>query len=236
MNNLELLQIETVAIWSPDQFAAVDPAPELVILQAVDGHLAITSPLLDEHVADQLRGLVEAAETPADPAEEPPALAACVALMSSRGAVEVTSGPSFVVEQSPVQAASGEIHRSDRPWPPTLRELRPHAVWAEDDWDQLLEGRYGPWAVIIGDGEVVAVCHTARSVDRAVEAGVWTHSDHRRQGNATAVTAAWCDIVVDQDRFAFYSTSAENVASQQVARRIGLRPIGSMWKLRLHER
>lgn len=236
MNNLELLRIETVAIWSPDQFGAVDPAPELVILQAVDGQAAITSPALDEHIADQLRGLVEASELPADPAEEPAALAGCVAVLSSRGAVEVASGPSFVVEDSPAQVESGNIHRSDQSWPTSLRETRPQSVWAPDDWNDLLDGRYGPWAVIINDAEVVAVCHTARSVPSAVEAGVWTHPDHRRQGNAAAVTAAWGGIVAGQDRHAFYSTSAENIASQQVARRLGLHPIGWMWKLRLHDR
>lgn len=237
MNNLELLRIETVAIWSPDQFAAVDPAPELVIAQAVEGHLAIPSALLDDHIADQLRGVVEGSAPPEDPAVEPASLAACVALLSSRGAVEVTSGPSFVVEAPPVQAASGEMHRSDESWPPRLRNMRPQSVWAPDDWNDLLDGRYnGPWAVIISDGQVVAVCHTARSVEQAVEAGVWTHPDHRRQGHAAATTAAWGSIVNDQGRLAFYSTSAENVASQQVARRLGLRPIGWMWKLRLRYR
>ena len=157
-------------------------------------------------------------------------------MLSSRGAVEVTSGPSFVVEDSPAEVESVVIHRSDQSWPARLRDARPQSVWEPDDWNDLLDGRYGPWAVIINNGEVVAVCHTARSVPNAVEAGVWTHPDHRRQGNAAAVTAAWGAIVAGHDRHAFYSTSAENIASQHVARRLGFRPIGWMWKLRLRDR
>jgi hypothetical protein len=44
------------------------------------------------------------------------------------------------------------------------------------------------------------------------------------RGLAAAVTAAWSAQVAD--RTAFYSTSEDNLASQGVARRLGLRPLG----------
>lgn len=63
-----------------------------------------------------------------------------------------------------------------------------------------------------------------------MEAGVWTYEPYRRRGLATAVVARWIDLV--DGRTAFYSTSDGNVASQGVARRLGLRPVGHWWSVR----
>jgi hypothetical protein len=88
-----------------------------------------------------------------------------------------------------------------------------------------------PWVVALVDGEAAAVCETARSAPESVEAGVWTYEAHRRRGLATLVTARWLDLV-SNDRTAFYSTSAVNLGSQGVARRLGLTPIGQWWQVR----
>jgi len=86
-----------------------------------------------------------------------------------------------------------------------------------------------PWVVAMVAGEVAAVCETARSTAHGVEAGVWTYEPHRRQGLAVAVTAAWSELVTD--RTAFYSTSWDNDASQAVARRLDLEPLGHWWQV-----
>jgi RimJ/RimL family protein N-acetyltransferase len=43
---------------------------------------------------------------------------------------------------------------------------------------------------------------------------------------------AWAAIARSRYDALFYSTSADNLASQGVARRLGLRPIGWIWQLR----
>jgi RimJ/RimL family protein N-acetyltransferase len=86
-----------------------------------------------------------------------------------------------------------------------------------------------PWVVAMADGAVAAVCETSRSAPGSVEAGVWTYEPHRQRGLASAVVAAWSTLVTD--RLAFYSTSWDNVASQGVARRLGLRPLGDWWQV-----
>jgi predicted GNAT family acetyltransferase len=83
----------------------------------------------------------------------------------------------------------------------------------------------------VSDGEVVSICHCARLSERGAEAGVWTDEDHRGRGLAAAVTAAWASLLEGSGRVLFYSTSAENVSSQRVAARLGLREIGWMWKV-----
>lgn len=98
-------------------------------------------------------------------------------------------------------------------------------VMPEADRATLLE----PWTVALVDGRVAAVCETARSAPASVEAGVWTYEPYRRRGLAAAVTAAWSAQVVG--RTAFYSTSDDNVASQGVARRLGLRQLGQWWSV-----
>lgn len=91
-----------------------------------------------------------------------------------------------------------------------------------------------PWVVAVVDGTVGAVCETARDAPEVggAEAGVWTYEAFRRRGLATAAVAAWMDVQAERGRTAFYSTSAGNLASQGVARRLGLRPLGWWWSVR----
>jgi hypothetical protein len=127
-------------------------------------------------------------------------------------------GPSYVVPSLPVPSGI-ELRASPDDPAKSLRGRIPEA-------DQDLAA---PWVVAMVDGAVAAVCETARSAPRSVEAGVWTYEPHRRQGLASAVVAAWAALVAD--RVAFYSTSWDNVASQGVARRLGLRPLGDWWQV-----
>jgi predicted GNAT family acetyltransferase len=86
-----------------------------------------------------------------------------------------------------------------------------------------------PWAVVVVEGHVAAVCETARSAPASVEAGVWTYDQYRRRGYGTAATAAWTTLVAD--RTTFYSTSFDNIGSQGIARRLGLSPLGHWWQV-----
>ena len=83
----------------------------------------------------------------------------------------------------------------------------------------------------IDDGRVVAICHSARLTDRGAEAGLWTAVEYRGRGLGAAVTAAWSTLFDRSERHLFYSTSADNLSSQNVARRLALRRIGWMWQL-----
>ena len=67
--------------------------------------------------------------------------------------------------------------------------------------------------------------------ERAAECGVWTDRNFRGQGHASAVTAAWADILQPTGRRLFYCTDSDNLSSQRVAARLGLRPLGWIWTL-----
>jgi RimJ/RimL family protein N-acetyltransferase len=143
----------------------------------------------------------------------------------------VENGPTFLIEGSYWATESMRILRSDASDSKELHPLNP-GNWEPDEWEQLLDGVLGPWAMAVAGGVVVSLCHTpAPMTARAAECGVWTHPDYRGQGYAAAVTAAWADILRPTARYLFYSTDAENESSRRVAERLHLRLIGWTWRL-----
>jgi RimJ/RimL family protein N-acetyltransferase len=94
-------------------------------------------------------------------------------------------------------------------------------MWdAREARDGLAHGEI--WTGMIVGGGAVSLCYSCRLTDRAAEAGLETLEEHRGRGYAPAVTSAWARAVRDSGRIPFYSTSWDNLASQAVARKLGL--------------
>ena len=83
-----------------------------------------------------------------------------------------------------------------------------------------------PVFAVLADGRVASMCVSARENDVAAEAWVETRPEFRQRGFARQVTAAWGHDVVRRGKIAFYSHLWENIASEAVARSLGLKP----WK------
>ncbi|MDE0689053.1 MAG: GNAT family N-acetyltransferase [Candidatus Poribacteria bacterium] len=81
---------------------------------------------------------------------------------------------------------------------------------------------FQPYSAVIEDSQTVSICRSVRVSSRAHEAGVDTLVGYRRRGYATTVVAAWALAVRALNRIPLYSTSWDNLASQGVARRLGL--------------
>jgi hypothetical protein len=79
-----------------------------------------------------------------------------------------------------------------------------------------------PCCAVLDQGEAVAVCCSSRVAVRAAEAGLNTLEGYRGRGYAPAVVAAWATAVRASGRLPLYSTSWDNLASQAVARKLGL--------------
>jgi hypothetical protein len=80
-------------------------------------------------------------------------------------------------------------------------------------------------------GVAVALCFCSRIAERAAEAGIETAAAFRRRGYAAAVAAGWAAEVQRRGRTALYSTSWDNLASQGVARKLGMRLYAEDWSI-----
>lgn len=230
--NIHLLRIQ--ASLSLDARGRIANVCGMRFAVAEDGHACWIGADVPDRLAAELTRLAANAPAPRTAAAPPPALDACQQLLEADVGRRIVrqSGPSYVFEGTPPVPAAPHIERSDAANPAALRDANP-GNWEPDEWQDLLAGRLGPWAMATHGGAVLSIAHTPLPVSAlAAECGVWTRPDARGQGYAAAVTAAWSAIVRREGRRLFYSTTQENRSSQRVAERLRLRPIGATWRLR----
>jgi hypothetical protein len=227
---LELLEI-AMELWMDDR-RRLRGTCGITIASTGDEQALFVGSDVPEALVPALVGAVEAPPRASAPDTEPPALAACREILGSSCApLSLDAGPYYLIESAVHAAPPDYITRSDAGSLERLQRLNP-GNWGAGEWDELVDGTLGPWAMAVVDGNVVSICHTPLPMtERAAECGVWTHPDYRRRGYAAGVTATWADIVRPSGRHLFYSTDAGNLSSQGVAARLGLRPIGWTWKL-----
>lgn len=238
LTDAELLQIEIETLWYRDVRGRLTtagerngrPAPHVVIAVTTGGQGVAIGSEVPDAVARELRDAIEAS-VPGDPASRPLVVDRCIQLLEPVvGTLEVAAGPGYSIPPATTFASDAALVRFGHAHKELLA-APDGANWSEEEWRELTDGTLGPWATAIDDGRVVAICHSARLTDRGAEAGVWTAPDHRGKGLAAAVTAAWSALFDRSERELFYSTSADNFSSQNVAKRLSLRPIGWTWQL-----
>ena len=88
-------------------------------------------------------------------------------------------------------------------------------------------GHRWPFIASIADNHAVSVCASVRVTERAHEAGLETFESYRKRGFAVAAVSAWANAVFDQGAIPFYSTSWDNVRSQNVALSLELDFVGT---------
>ena len=148
----------------------------------------------------------------------PPATATAVRAILARDApvVAETSGPVYRFPAIlPRSDAAVRLTADNRA---LLRVTYP---WLHDelqDWQ--------PCFAALDSDRAVSVCFSSRLGPAVAEAGLDPLRDHRRRGHAVAVTAAWAAAVQASGRIPIYSTVWSNLASQGVARRLGLAMFG----------
>jgi hypothetical protein len=79
-----------------------------------------------------------------------------------------------------------------------------------------------PFLAIVEGGRAVSVCRSVRITVEAHEAGVETLTGFRGKGYAREVVAGWARLIKSMGIVPLYSTSWENTASQEVARKLHL--------------
>jgi RimJ/RimL family protein N-acetyltransferase len=253
-SDLELLATEIEVLWGIDSRGRYSEAPLATIAVAAGGTAVVPGLRVRDYVAAQLEAavaaprppvrdhvaaLLEAAVAAPRPAElsperPPRALEVCRELLEHEGfRISVSAGPSYAVERPvPPDIPLPVVRSTDVDAREAVdRGSRPES-WLPGEWDRLLDGTLGPWAMVVDGTTVVSICHTPRDTRWGAEAGTWTDPDHRGRGYAAAATAVWAAVLGNgRDRPLYYSTDGINVSSRRVAERIGLRPLGWLWKL-----
>lgn len=230
--SIDLLKLEMEVLWGPDRYGRPKPPRPLVAVAATEGDHAV------RFGTDALGEPLDVAQNGSLGSEvPPPEIEAYHARFAAAGlgTARLAGGPSYVVARESLIETSLptdlRILAANRTTASELLTLRPEEWWEPEEWTDLVFGRLGPCAFGLAEGRVAALCHTSAASSHAAEAGVWTHPEARRRGYGAAVTTAWARLGASCFEALFYSTTAENVGSQGIARRLRLRPIGWIWWL-----
>ncbi|MCU9614831.1 GNAT family N-acetyltransferase [Caldibacillus lycopersici] len=134
-------------------------------------------------------------------------------LQNYLGAQHVQYGPAYIFPENRNYPFSKAIQITNE----NKELIKPYYQYTYEDfpWKQ-------PCFVMLENNEPVSICCTARQTEIACEASVYTQEDYRGRGYSLEVVNAWANTVQKQGRIALYSTSADNLASQAVARKLGL--------------
>jgi RimJ/RimL family protein N-acetyltransferase len=223
--DLELMELHVEALYrhTPEgrllETREVDPvrAPRFFLGRTRSGNLWRFRDDLPTSLIRGLDALAAAEPVMPDPSREPASLSQFRELLHEHEEIRHTSvGPaySFPEELSlpPQIVRIGDEHS--------------HLLGEEFAWLRTERAACEPAVAVVIDGHVVSVGFSSRMTGRAAEAGVNTLEAFRGRGYASRVVAAWAIAVREMGRVPLYSTSWGNLASQGVARRVGLRRFG----------
>ncbi len=200
-----------------------DPAPRLFLGRTTEGNVwrfgHTVPPALEAALSDRL-----SREPVAPDLEVPPeCLGELLAMLATQAPVtSVWSGPAWYVPDD-VSPAPGIDART---------MLDPDLLHADFPYLATRLPQLLPCAAVLDDGRVASVCSPVRSTSVAAEAGLHTLLDYRGRGYGGAAAATWARAIRASGRIPLYSTSWDNLASQAVARRVGLVKFGSDLTLR----
>jgi hypothetical protein len=231
--DLELLLAETQVLWGVDSLGRYAGPPLCAVAISAAGHHVLIRPDLDADLAESLRHVLGSWALALPAHELRLALTSALPLLEAAGiTAEVHGGPSFLVESLPAVPAGKTV--VDSTTPGDVRSAGTHRPpgWDRTRWDALLSGALGPWAMVLGQGEVLSLCHTTRESAAGAVADIWTDPRSGGTEDATVTTAAWAGLMRQRDsRSLFCSAADSDDSAQEAAARLGLRPIGWIWTL-----
>ncbi len=201
-----------------DNYLDGGPAPRLFLGRTLSGDIVRFSETLPDTVVARLTALLE---------REPPAVNLRAAPAAAKALRDVLESHSPVAAHGggPAYCFPDALPRPADIVPVTdnnaalLQHTFPHLFRTPAARQQCV--------AVVRDDAAVSVCFSSRIGPQATEAEVETLPDFRGRGYAAAVTAGWALVVQAAGAIPLYCTSWENLASQSVARRVGLTMYGA---------
>lgn len=226
MAELDLMRIQAETLFTYDERGRMalnnvldgGPAPRLFVGRTLGGDVVRFGETVPEMVVRRLAALLDG---------EPPtgnlraALTAAAALrdvLESHAPVTAHGGGPAYCFPASLPLPEGIVHVTDD-----------NASLVEHTFPRLFRNPAArcQCVTVVRDDAAVSVCFSSRIGARAIEAEVETLPDFRGRGYGAAVTAGWGLVVQATGAIPLYSTSWENLASQGVARRVGLTMYGA---------
>ena len=224
LSDLQLLDLQIDALFTHDAAGRIsfvnepggDRAPRFFFGRTGEGNRWRVRDDLPEGLARRLHDLAADEPVRDDLRAEPRHLAAFRAALGTMHEVQSSyTGPAYrFPEALPELAATTQLAYADL-------HLLGRMGWNINAEAAGFAARE-PYLAIVADGAVVSVCFGSRRTGRAAEAGLETLAEYRGRGYGPAVAAAWARDVRASCRIPLYSTSWDNLASQAVARKLGL--------------
>jgi hypothetical protein len=202
--------------------AELDPAPRFFMGRTLQGNVWRFRHDLPDALIQDLEQLCRT-EPMAGNLADPPHNAAAIraALHAYEPVTQEERGPAYWIPEG-VQASVEAVLISEA----NVQLLEAHFPWKITSRSNF---KIGPILAAVAQGSAVSICYCARLTSQAAEAGVETVEAFRGHGHASAVVAGWASAIRQRGLIPFYSTSWENVASQGVARRLGMVCYGEDW-------
>ncbi len=225
MSDLRLLELQVGALFTQDAAGRIvatnepdgGPAPRFFLGRTHMGNLWRLRHDLPEVTALRLSELAAAEPIVDDLRAEPSKMASFLeALAADQEIHHVWLGPAFRFPDT-LPAKTVAVTRITRATLHLLRQM---------NWDQTALARdfekWEPMFAAVEDDVAVSLCFSSRLTEQAAEAGVETLTAYRGRGYAPALVTNWAHAVRVSGRVPLYSTSWDNLASQTVARKLGL--------------
>jgi hypothetical protein len=195
-----------------------DPAPRLFLGYTMDGCVVRFGQGTPDALIERISAIIE---------RQPP-----VGSLHIRPAVLVEAREALEVHAPVTHEEGGPTYRFPEPITPSPEAVRLTAAniavtQYAYPWLSRAFPTREPCFSVVHDGAAVSICFSSRIGAIANEAGVETLPAFRGRGYALAVTAAWGAAVHAAGRIPLYSTTWDNLASQGVARRLGLVMFGA---------
>ncbi|MDZ4718451.1 MAG: hypothetical protein SH847_08365 [Roseiflexaceae bacterium] len=225
--SLSLMRTQLATLFTLDQHGRMlcvnepddPPAPRLFIGRTTEGAIWAIRYDLPDDLAVSLSAIC-AAEPIATHFDTAPQYAPVLRSLLEVGAEEYR-GPAYIF-RSEIPHVTGAILIT----PEQRAVLAPHFPELIAEYAQR-----APIAVMVEQGIAVTACWCSRQTEHAAEAGIMSIPDVRQRGYAVCVAAQWGRAVQAAGMTALYSTSWDNVASQGVARKLGLHLYGEDWQI-----
>ena len=222
-SNIELMKMQVEVLFTHDENRCLQhindptngakPAPRFFFGYTNEGSVCRFRYDLPNNVVAQLKEIATVEPMPMNPHKIPSIHGQFKEILQSHAPIEqVWVGPAY---RFPEQFA---------PSTNVVRLSPKNAGFLKGDFAEMVPeiNNCQPYLAVIEDSQAVSICRSVRLSSRAHEAGVDTLTGYRRCGHATSVVAAWALAVRTLNLIPLYSTSRDNLASQRVARRLGL--------------